>query len=163
MQPSESDLRVGGVCSWHRDFAQHPPAGAEPVAEAFDAVSAQPRRVVVQIDLKRGLVAQRVLHAQRDAPGIRHGIVHREHARAEKPGQGTDLGDVGHQPGAIGVGDAGVDLEVDLVDHRGCGRGGAHSLATPAKPAEAAANTTSMRYATPSTKYFNKVTIQPWP
>jgi hypothetical protein len=104
------------------------PLRAEAVAETRDTIGAQARRVLAQVAVERGRVGQRVLHAQCDPRRRRRWFQHFQDARAGEAGQREDLGDMCVQPAPVFRGDAGIDVEVDLVhDHRRPLSGTAHA------------------------------------
>jgi hypothetical protein len=111
-------LRLEQLSSVGGGFAQDPSLRAEAVAETCDAFGTQPRCVLAQVAVERGHVDQRVLHAQCDPRRRRRRFQHFEDARAGEAGQREDAGDMRVQPAPVLRGNAGLDLEVDLVhDH----------------------------------------------
>ena len=81
------------------------------------AVSAQARRMPLEVVLQRGLVAQAVVRADRDAAGRGRRIDHVGQARVDEAGQGEDFLDVRAQPRAILGLDRRIEVDVDLVNH----------------------------------------------
>ena len=100
---------------------------AKPVAEARNAIRTQTRRMLAQIIVERRGVAQRVLHAQRDAARVRLWFEHIENARAGEARQREDLAHVCVEPGAVFALDRNVEIDIDLVNDGGCRRAHIHT------------------------------------
>ena len=94
---------------------QDPSFGRVAVTELCDALAAHARRVLAQVRLERGPVAQPVLDDATDPAGWRHRLVVEDLSRQE-PVELEHVRDVVAQPGVERPFDGLIGLEIDLVE-----------------------------------------------